>query len=113
MSKPDNQLRLHHIIRCIDKILSYVDDVDQEAFEQNEMLQDAIIKNLEIIGEAATKISKDLKSDTDHIQWRQIESLRHRLVHDYYQIDLVIVWNTIHNRLPLLRDDIDELLSPT
>jgi len=110
MSKRNNEIRLHHIIRRIDKIQAYIDDIDQDAFEQNEMLQDAIIKNLEIIGEAATKITKELKSAHNHIPWKQIESLRHHLVHDYYQVDLVIVWNTINNRLPDLRQEVQAIL---
>ncbi len=109
MSRDDNQLRLAHIINCIDKIQRYVEDVYQEAFEQDEMMQDAIIKNLEIIGEAATRLSKKIKSENTHIPWHQIEGLRHRLVHDYYQVDLTIVWNTIHNRLPQLKREIQNL----
>ena len=111
MSRDDDQLRLRHMIRCIDKIERYVNDTFQDGFESDEMMQDAVLKNLEIIGEAATKLSKALKEEHSTIPWKQIEGLRHRLVHDYYQVDLTIVWNTIQNRLPHLRQEIETLLS--
>ena len=109
MSRDDDQLRLTHILNCIDKIEKYVADVYKDDFEQDEMMQDAILKNLEIIGEAATRLSKKLKSENTHIPWQQIEGLRHRLVHDYYQVDLTIVWNTIQNRLPQLKEEIRQI----
>jgi len=109
MSRDDDQLRLIHILNCINKIQRYVEDTYQEAFEQDEMMQDAIIKNLKIIGEAATRLSKKVKSQNTHIPWQQIEGLRHRLVHDYYQVDLTIVWNTIQNKLPQLKKEIQQI----
>lgn len=109
MKKDDDQLRLSHILDSINKIERFTEDIFIEEFESNEMMQDAIIKNFEIIGEAATRLSKEFKQSHDHIPWQQIQGLRHRLVHDYYKIDLTIVWNTIQNRLPILKEDLEAL----
>jgi len=110
MKNKEDIERLQQIIKAVDKIDRYTEDVDLNGFEDNEMIQDAVFKNLEIIGEAAYKISNELKEMYDHIEWRKIEGLRHKLVHDYYKIDLEIVWNTKSNSLPQLKVDIDKIL---
>ncbi len=110
MKDREDILRMGHMIRSIDKIEKYTADIDFNNFEQNEMAQDAVFKNLEIIGEAAYKISNSTKELYEHIEWRKIEGLRNKLVHDYYQVDLEIVWNTKNNSLPILKNDIEEIL---
>ncbi len=97
--------------QAIDKIMKYTEEVDFIEFEKNEMLQDAIFKNLEIIGEAAYKITSETKAQYPNIEWRKIEGLRHRLVHDYYKVDLELVWQTKHKSLPALLRDITSILS--
>jgi uncharacterized protein with HEPN domain len=74
------------------------------------MVQDAVIKNFEIIGEAAYHVSKDLKSKYNNIQWKVIEGLRHILVHDYYRINPEILWNTKNEHLTSLQADLIDLL---
>ena len=101
--------RLKHILTAINKIEKYTDDVDFDNFEENEMLQDAIFKNLEIIGEAAYKISDETKEKNAEIEWRKIEGLRHKLVHDYYKVDLKIVWETRSKSLPELEEQIRKI----
>ena len=103
--------RLSHIVRSIKKIEKYTEDVNLEEFESNEMLQDAIFKNLEIIGEAAYRITDNTKEAFNHIEWRKIEGLRHKLVHDYYKVDLEIIWQTKNKSLPNLLRDVKEILN--
>lgn len=110
MKNKQDKERLQHMKNAIDKIKRYTDDVDFDGFEKNEMIQDAVFKNLEIIGEAAYKITDETKESYDEIEWRKIEGLRHKLVHDYYKIDLEIVWQTKSKSLPQLRKDIDDML---
>lgn len=74
------------------------------------MIQDAVFRNLEIIGEAAYKVSDETKESNHEIEWRKIEGLRHKLVHDYYKIDLEIVWETKSKSLPQLKIDIEKML---
>jgi len=94
------------MLEAIRRIEKYTIDLSQMEFVKNELVQDAVIKNLEIIGEAAYKIDSESKQQFQNIEWKKIEGLRHRLVHDYYEIDMLIIWNTIKNRIPQLREDI-------
>lgn len=110
MKNKEDVERLIHMKESIQKIERYTEDVSLDEFKQNEMLQDAIFKNLEIIGEAAYKISHDTKDLYSDIEWRKIEGLRHRLVHDYYKVDLEIVWQTKNKSLPLLIEKIVEII---
>ena len=110
MKNKEDKERLQNMKNAIEKIIRYTEDIDFDGFEVNEMLQDAVFKNLEIIGEAAYKISKETKEGHGDIEWRKIEGLRHKLVHDYYKIDLEIVWETKSKSLPQLKLDIDKML---
>ncbi len=102
--------RLKEIKVAINKIQRYTEDIIFQEFEKNELIQDAVFKNFEIIGEAAFKISKLTKENFNEIEWRKIEGLRHKLVHDYYEIDLKIVWNTKEKRLPELYKSVNKLV---
>ena len=110
MKNNEDKERLEHMKTAIDKIERYTEDIDLDGFEGSEMTQDAVYKNLEIIGEAAYKISAETKEKWDHIAWRKIEGLRHKLVHDYYKIDLGIIWQTKSKSLPQLKVDIEKIL---
>ncbi len=111
MKHKEDRERLVHMKQAIDKIMKYTEEVDFIEFEKNEMLQDAIFKNLEIIGEAAYKITNETKTLHPNIEWRKIEGLRHRLVHDYCKVDLELVWQMKHKSLPALLRDITSILS--
>jgi len=111
MVKKQDKERLSHMLSAIMKIEKYTEDISFNGFEKNEMLQDAIFKNLEIIGDAAYKLSDETKETYNHIEWKKIEGLRHRLVHDYYKVDLTIVWNTKNKSLPELMENINNILT--
>jgi len=102
--------RLKDINRAIQKIEKYTENLFLEEFENNEMVQDAVFKNFEVIGEAAYKVTRKTKAEHQEIEWRKIEALRHKLVHDYYEIDMVIVWNTKEKKLPELFDLVIDLI---
>ena len=91
--KPDDLQRILHMQEAIDRIIRFSHSLDYESFLQNEMAQFAIIKNYEIIGEAAYHLSPELRDEYPEIEWRKIMSFRHILVHDYYKINSAIVWN--------------------
>lgn len=89
-AKPNNLERVDHMIESINKIFSYTKDLNQDEFYNNELVQDAVIKNFEVIGEAAYHITPELKDKYVNIAWKKIQGLRHVLVHDYYKINPAI-----------------------
>ncbi|NJK84450.1 MAG: DUF86 domain-containing protein [Saprospiraceae bacterium] len=82
------------MIRGVNKIFLYTEGLGYEEFLENELVQDAVIKNFEVIGEAAYHITFELKEKYNQIEWFKIQGLRHFLVHDYYRISPEILWNT-------------------
>ncbi len=109
--KPSKKERLEHMLEAIDRIKKFVEGMNIEDFNENEMAQYAVIKNFEIIGEAAYQLPKEYRlANEDKIEWRKIMALRHILVHDYYKINKEIVWNTIHNKLDDLKKELKKLI---
>jgi len=96
------------MISFSEKVLAYTEGFDRQRFEANGLTYDATVRNLELIGEAATRIPASVREFTPHIQWRQIISMRNRLIHGYLGIDNDTLWNIIQVDIqPLL----DELLA--
>ncbi|MEZ4773139.1 MAG: HepT-like ribonuclease domain-containing protein [Bacteroidia bacterium] len=109
-AKPSERERLIHIVKAIDRIFRFCDTLTYETFSQDEMAQFAIIKNFEIIGEAAHQLSVELREKNNHMEWRKIIAFHHILVHDYYKINTVIIWNAIENKLRDLKRNIEKML---
>ncbi len=105
----DDGVYLRHIEDAISSIQEYVAG-GKEAFLANKMIQDAVIRNLELIGEAVKKISPDTRARAPKIPWKQIFGLRDVLIHDYFGVDLDTVWLVVENRLPVLKRQIRNLL---
>lgn len=108
MSKtPD--IYLQHIIVCIDAILSYTHGMKEDAFMDNKLVQDAVIRNLEVIGEAAKQVPASFKERHVAIPWRRMAGMRDKLIHQYMGVDLVAVWVTVQTILPGLKSDLKHL----
>ena len=90
------------MIAFSEKVLSYTEKLDQTAFESNSLIYDATLRNLELIGEAATHIPLEIRLAYSHISWRQIIALRNRLIHAYLGLDNDILWNVIQIDIPEL-----------
>ena len=108
MPKRDDKLLLDDILEAGNKIIRYVQGVDFTAFNQNEEKVDAVIRNFEVIGEAAGNLSASFKQKHPQIAWRKINGYRNRLIHEYFGIDLSIVWNIIQSELPQLLEEIKD-----
>ncbi|MCF8308752.1 MAG: DUF86 domain-containing protein [Bacteroidales bacterium] len=108
--KPRDQERLKHMVEAIDNVFEFVEGKSFEAFKEDKILRFAVIKNLEIVGEAAYLLTKDFKSEHSNVEWNDIIGMRHILVHGYYEIKDEIIWETIQTDLQPLKEQIQELL---
>ena len=99
----DNYVFLQHILESIELIQKHTKGLKQAEFSASWPLVDASIRRIEIIGEAANKISPDFKSKHKNIPWRDIIGMRNVLIHEYFDIDETEVWKTIKNDLPKLK----------
>ena len=99
----NDKVYLEHILESIDKIEGFIQGITKFDFDQNVMIQDAIIRNIEIIGEATKKLSKQLTQSHPDIPWQDMAGMRDKLIHDYLDVDLDVVWKTVEVDLPLLK----------
>lgn len=100
---------IEHILFCIRKIQDYTGNLTEKDFKNNELIQDAVIRNIEIIGEATKKISKDLKSQYPDIPWKEMSGMRDKLIHDYFGVDVDVVWKTVNDDIPFLKSLIETI----
>ena len=105
----DDRLYLTHIAECIDRIEEYTVS-GRDNFMANRLTQDAVIRNFEIIGEAAKRISGGTLGKVPEIPWRDVAGFRDVLIHDYSGVDYEEVWNIIENDLDNLKEAVKYLL---
>lgn len=106
----DNIVYIRHISEATEKIQSYTKDISFEDFSSNDMVFDAVVRELEIIGEAATKVSSDLKDQYPDMPWRQMQDIRNFLIHHYFSVSKKIVWETCQNDIPKLKKSIQKII---
>lgn len=99
-----------HIFDEVSFILNAVKGKDKESVVNDPVLSRAIIRSLEIVGEASTKLDPEFKATYPHIEWRKMANTRHRLIHDYFGVDYDIVWDIITTKLPDLELDIKSII---
>jgi uncharacterized protein with HEPN domain len=102
MSKRDDFLLLEDMIESSDKILSYTSGYNLAEFLNDPKTIDAVVRNFEIIGEAANRIDAEFKSNHSQVEWNKLRGFRNRLVHEYFGVDYQILWEIIENELPIL-----------
>lgn len=106
----DERTYLLHAIEAIDAVLSYTRD-GREAFFADGKTQDAVIRNIEIVGQAAKGISDATRALEPGVPWRQIAGMRDKLIHEYFGVDLALVWDVVERDLPNVRPRFEELAS--
>ena len=102
--------RIFHIKEAIDRIARFLDGVTYEQFQKDSVLYYAIVKNIEIIGEAAYMLTQEFTESHPEVEWPVIVKMRHVLVHGYYQIDEKEIWQTATRNVPQLKEPIEKIL---
>lgn len=104
---------LEHIIEAIGRIHRYVEDMDEIAFLEDDKTKDAVVRNLEIMGEAARNIERyhaDFARLHSEVPWELVYAMRNRVAHGYFQLDYEMVWKSVHHDLPPLYQAVKALL---
>jgi uncharacterized protein with HEPN domain len=107
---PDDRVRLQHMADAIEAASSFIGGRRREELDADRMLTFALVRAVEIIGEAASKISAAGRTELPTVPWNSIVGMRNRLVHAYFDVDLDILWNTVTQALPPLRGQIQPAL---
>ena len=110
--RKDDAIRLRHMRDAAREAVSFVQGRTRDDMERDRQLVLALVKDIEIVGEAAAKIAETTRRCLSEIPWRRIVGMRHRLVHAYFDINLDIVWNTVREELPELIALLDALIPP-
>lgn len=109
--KKDPKIFVAHILESIEEIEKYSNHATRESFSKMKMMQDAIIRRIEIIGEATKNLPVPFRKKYSDIPWREMAGMRDILIHDYFGVNVSIVWRTIKKDLPKLKAQIEELLN--
>ena len=105
-----NIIRLEHIVQAIERIKRYTLGKRFDDLVKDDMMYYAVVKNIEIIGEAANLLTNEFKSEHPDTQWKLITGMRNYIVHEYYQVDNTVIWDVIQNDLPYLEAQIKDYL---
>lgn len=110
MKKSDDLALLGDVLDAIQRVESYVRGVKKQAFLENLMMQDAVMHQIGIIGEASNDISDEFQEKHLNLPWMQMRAIRNKIVHDYRGINLQIIWETVQNDLPALKEQVRKIL---
>jgi uncharacterized protein with HEPN domain len=102
---------LKHILDEINFVISNTENLSQLNFNNDEILTRAVIRSLEIIGEACKKLPEEFRAKYPHIDWKEIAGTRDKLIHNYFGVDYDIVWDIIQNELPELKTEVSRILN--
>lgn len=104
--------RLRHILLAIERINRYISGKERDDLLSDDMMYYAVVKNIEIIGEAAYMLTEEFRSTHNQTPWKMIIGMRHYIVHEYFQIDSDVVWDVITNDLAKLKEQIETYIKP-
>ena len=110
MKRRNHKLFVEDIVDAMDKIERYIKDLTYETFVKNDMAMDAVVRNLEIIGEASNNLPEDVRVKYLDIPWKRMIGLRNIAVHEYFGVDLSIIWEIVTKNLPDTKPNIEVML---
>lgn len=110
MTQKDDTIYLRHILEAIVQIDQYLSSVSHQQFSDTKLLQDGVIRQLEIIGEATKHLLEHTRNKAPDVPWRSMAGMRDKLIHQYFGVDINAVWSTATQDLPSLKQTIKTLL---
>jgi len=110
MKPPDDRLRLVHMLEHAREAVALASGHSRASLSANRLLELALVRLVEIIGEAASRVSDNSRAKHPHVPWREVAAMRHRLAHGYDAVDLDVLWNTVQEDLPALIDQLQAIL---
>ena len=117
MSQKDPTVFISHILDCIEKVEQYLKGRSKEDFLNSSQLQDAVVRRVEIIGEAATHIPEGIQEEYPKVKWKEAQGMRNILIHEYFGVDLDLTWEVTKKDLPRLKEQMislkEDLRRPT
>ena len=105
--------RLEHMLQAIGRILRYTNGKTFQNLVDDDMMYYAVVKNIEIIGEAANMLTADFQASHSETPWKMVKGMRNYIVHEYFQIDSIVVWDVVTNELAILQEQINRYLAET
>ena len=109
-NKRDELVFLEDILECIEKIEDYMESLTEKEFEKNSEKQDAVIRRIEIIGEAVKNISTETKEKYPNIRWREIAGMRDVVIHQYFGVTVGLIWQVATSDIPKLKEKIERII---
>ncbi len=109
--KKDDSVYLRHILDAVRRISEYTKDATYESFAASHLIQDGVIRQIEIIGEASKSLSQTFREKNSHIPWKAIVGMRDKMIHDYLGVNIESVWKTAKEDIPMLEKEIRKILA--
>jgi len=109
MSK-DYKILVGHILESVKQIEKYTENMSDDDFVESTQIQDSVIRRLEIIGEAIGNFPEEIKKEYPRIQWEEISGMRNFLIHEYFGVDLYLVWETVKGDIPKLKEQMKKII---
>lgn len=106
----DHRLYIDDILSGIASIREYTSNISFPEFSRDKKTQDAVVRNLEVVGEAANRLTESIRESTPEVEWRKIIGLRNILIHEYFGISLPIIWDIVENKLDILEHACNKLI---
>lgn len=106
----DNRVYLRHMLDAVTRIEDYTRGLGQEGFMKSPLVQAGVVRELEIIGEAAKRIDDGFRAKYPEIPWKRMTGARDKLIHQYFGVDLQVIWDTVESALPDLKTKIERIL---